>query len=232
MIIVITGASRGIGFSIAKKFAANGYTILACSQNESKLNESMLSLQNEFPDVDIHSKAIDLSKEENVNVFAKWCLTFGVPDVVVNNAGYFTPGDCINEEAGSLEKMIAVNLFSAYWLTRGLIKDMIENNKGHIFNMCSVASLKAYPGGGSYSISKFALHGFNQNLRYELKDTHVKVTGIYPGAVFTDSWVGYDNSNGRLMEVNDISDMIFASTRLSPQATVEDIVIRPQKGDL
>lgn len=232
MIIVITGASRGIGFSIARKFAEKGFTILACSQNEQKLNESMRSLKSEFPGSVIHSKATDLSIEENVNAFAKWCLSFGVPEVVVNNAGYFIPGDCINEEAGSLEKMISVNLFSAYWLTRGLVKSMIDNNKGHIFNMCSVASLKAYPGGGSYSISKFALHGFNQNLRYELKDKNVKVTGIYPGAVFTDSWVGFDNSDGRLLEVSDISDMIYAATQLSPQATVEDIIIRPQKGDL
>lgn len=232
MIIVITGASRGIGFSIAKKFAQNGYNIIACSQNEEVLNESMQSLKTEFPDVEIYSKATDLSKEENVNEFAKWCLSIGVPDIVVNNAGYFIPGNCIDEEAGSLEKMISVNLFSAYWLTRALVKSMIENGKGHIFNMCSVASLKAYPGGGSYSVSKFALHGLNQNLRHELKDKAVKVTGVYPGAVFTDSWSGFDNSTGRIMEVEDISEMIYAATTLSPQATVEDIVIRPQKGDL
>lgn len=232
MIIVITGASRGIGFSIAKKFAENGYNIIACSQNEDALNASMQALKTEFPNVEIHSKATDLSKEENVIEFAKWCLQIGVPDIVVNNAGYFIPGECINEEPGSLEKMIFINLFSAYWLTRALIKNMIANGKGHIFNMCSVASLKAYPGGGSYSVSKFALDGFSQNLRYELKDTAVKVTGIYPGAVFTDSWAGYDNSTGRLMEAKDISDMVYAAANLSPQATVENIIIRPQKGDL
>ncbi len=232
MIIVITGASRGIGFSIAKKFAQNGYTIIACSQNEENLNPAIQSLKTEFPNVEIFSKATDLSKEENVKEFAKWCLTIGVPDIVINNAGYFIPGECISEEDGNLEKMISVNLLSAYWLTRALVKQMISNGRGHIFNMCSVAALKAYPGGGSYSISKFALHGFNQNLRHELMNTPVKVTGIYPGAVFTDSWAGYDNSTGRLMEVNDISDMIFAASNLSPQATVEDIIIRPQKGDL
>ncbi|MEO5967744.1 MAG: SDR family oxidoreductase [Ferruginibacter sp.] len=232
MIIVITGASRGIGFSIAKKFAKNGYTIIACSQNEENLHPAVQSLMSEFPDVKIYSKATDLSKEDNVNEFAKWCLSIGVPDIIINNAGYFIPGECISEEDGNLEKMLSVNLLSAYWLTRALVKQMISNGSGHIFNMCSVAALKAYPGGGSYSISKFALHGFNQNLRKELMNTPVKVTGIYPGAVFTDSWVGFDNSSGRLMEVNDISDMIFAASKLSLQATVEDIIIRPQKGDL
>lgn len=232
MIIVITGASRGIGFAIAKKFAQNNSTIIACSKNEEVLATAMKNLKEEFPSIKIHYKASDLSIENNVKDFAAWCLSFGVPDILVNNAGYFIPGDCINEKDGSLEKMISINLFSAYWLTRALINKMIEHETAHIFNMCSVASLKAYPGGGSYSVSKFALHGLNQNLRHELKNTGVKVTGVYPGAVFTDSWAGYDNSNGRLMEAKDIAEMIYASANLSKQATVEDIVIRPQKGDL
>src|SRR5579871_726830 len=110
-----------------------------------------------------------------------------------------------------------------------------ENSNGsraHIFNMCSIASLKAYNNGGSYSISKFALAGFSKNLREEMKPFGIKVTAVYPGAVYTDSWIGSGVDEKRIMEANDIAHMIYASSQLSPQATVEEIIIRPQLGDL
>jgi short-subunit dehydrogenase len=98
--------------------------------------------------------------------------------------------------------------------------------------MCSIASLHAYPNGGSYSISKFALMGLTKNLREELKPFHIKVTGVYPGAVLSDSWAGFDNTSKRIMEAEDIAAMIVAASKLSPQAVVEDIILRPQLGDL
>jgi len=125
-----------------------------------------------------------------------------------------------------------LNFYSAYHLTRKLIPGMIKQGAGHIFNMCSIASLKAYKGGGSYSVSKFAMYGFSQNLRLELMPHNIKVTAVFPGAVMTDSWGDFDNSNARIMVADDIVQMIFAATQLSPQAVVEDIVIRPQLGDM
>jgi short-subunit dehydrogenase len=74
---------------------------------------------------------------------------------------------------------------------------MILEGNGHIFNICSVASLHAYEGGGSYSISKFALNGFSQNLRHELKKTGIKVTAVFPGAVMTETWGDFDNTANR-----------------------------------
>ena len=99
-------------------------------------------------------------------------------------------------------------------------------------NSGSIASLKAYPNGGSYSISKFALAGFSQNLREELKPYGIKVTTVYPGAAYTDSWAGSGVDPVRIMEAGDIAEMVYAASRLSAQATVEEIVLRPQLGDL
>lgn len=232
MIAIITGASRGIGFSIASHFAAAGYELLLNSLNDISLEKAIQQLKNSFPDSKIVGFAADLSDEMQVHQFANWCLNFGTPAILVNNAGTYLPGDCLTEAAGTLDKMMKVNLYSAYHLTKAIIPNMITAKQGHIFNICSIASLKAYPGGGSYSISKFALRGFTQNLREELKQHHVKVTGVYPGAVFTDSWEGFDNASARIMEVDDIAKMIVAAAQLSPAATVEEIVIRPQLGDL
>jgi short-subunit dehydrogenase len=125
-----------------------------------------------------------------------------------------------------------VNLYAAYHLTRILLPQMIRQKSGHIFNMCSVAALQAYPNGGSYSISKWALLGFSNNLREELKTHGIKVTAIHPGATMTGSWEGFDIDPSRIMESADIAAMVIAAATLSPQACVEEIRIRPQLGDL
>jgi short-subunit dehydrogenase len=76
------------------------------------------------------------------------------------------------------------------------------------------------------------MNGFSQNLRHELKDYNIKVTAIFPGAVFTDSWQGFDNSSNRIMEPDDIAGIIIACTKMSPAAVPEEIILRPQLGDL
>ena len=127
---------------------------------------------------------------------------------------------------------MAVNVYSAYHLTRAVLPTMIAAKTGHIFNICSIASLNAYANGGSYSITKFALLGFSKNLREELKPHGIKVTAASPGATLSASWDGFEIDPKRIMEAADIAKMVFAVSQLSPQAVVEDIVMRPQLGDL
>jgi short-subunit dehydrogenase len=232
MKVIVTGSSKGIGKAIAEKFAAAGYDIILCARQPELLRATSAGIQQQFPGIRVDHREADLSAKAGVMAFAEWCLTIGTPYILVNNAGIYLPGNVADEPDGALENMMAANLYSAYHLTRLLLPHMKKNGSGHIFNMCSIASLHAYAGGGGYSISKFALNGFSQNLRHELKDTGIKVTGIFPGAVFTDSWAGFDNSNGRIMEAADIADMVVAASRLSPQANVDEIVIRPVRGDL
>lgn len=230
MNIIITGASKGLGKAFAKTFANNNNTLLLCARNINDLKNAANELQNSIST--IHYTSVDMSKKNEVIDFAKWCLTFGVPDIIINNAGSFLPGS-INEEAdGIIEKMIETNLYSAYHLTKALLPQMIEKKQGHIFNICSIASLQAYTNGGSYSISKFAMLGFSKNLREELKPYSIKVTSVLPGAVFTDSWKDSGVNENRIMQDNDIAKMVFAASQLSPQACVEEIVMRPQLGDL
>ncbi len=233
MNIVISGASKGIGKAIADSFAAEANNLFLCARNEITLYNTVAALQLEYPQSTINARVVDMSKKEEVQKFGQWILSkVDTVDVLVNNAGKFIPGNIFNEEDGMLEQLIDTNLYSAYHLTRILLPLMIEHKKGHIFNICSVASLQAYPNGGSYSISKYALMGFSKNLRNELKPHHIKVTSIYPGAVLTDSWEGFDNSTKRIMEAGDIAVTILAATKLSGQAVIEDIVIRPLLGDL
>jgi len=233
MIILISGASRGIGKAIAEIFAGNGHDLYITSQSDIALYKAMEELQKKYDGVNIKAKAFDLSKSVEAKKAGNWLIDAGiVPDILVNNAGTFEPGSVFSEPEGSMERQMATNFFSAYHLTRTVLPKMMQRKSGHIFNMCSIASLHAYHNGGAYSISKYALHGFSKNLREEMKPYNIKVTAIHPGAVFTDSWGDYDNSKKRIMEAADIAKMVYTSSQLSAAACVEDIVIRPQLGDL
>lgn len=232
MNVIVTGASRGIGFAIAEIFAQHGHNLLITSLNEVKLYKAMETLQTKYSNIEIAAKAFDLSKKESATAFAEWCLQKAKPDVLVNNTGVFKPGNVLDEPEGTLESQVETNLYSAYYITRKIAPAMQQQKSGHIFNICSVAGLKAYPGGGSYSISKFALIGFTKNLRQELMDYGVKVTAVIPGAVMTDSWGDFDNSQKRIMEAEDVARMVYAASQLSKGACADEIILRPQLGDL
>jgi short-subunit dehydrogenase len=230
---VITGASRGIGKATARIFALHGYDLYLTSRNEQKLLGTIEELKTDFPNVSVDGKAFNLGSKQEAQLFGEWVSTEAETiDVLVNNAGNFIQGNVSDEPEGALEEMMQVNVYSAYHLTRTLLPKMMQLKSGHIFTLCSIASLGAYPNGGSYSISKFALLGFTKNLRRELQPHGIKVTAIIPGAAYTDSWKGSGISPQRLMEADDIAKAIYHSTLLSPQAVVEEITIRPQLGDL
>jgi short-subunit dehydrogenase len=233
MTVVITGASRGLGKAIAHLFAQNGHDLILTSRNEVALYKAVQEIMTRYSNIVVKAKPFDLSIKEEAQAFGKWVLGHNVRiDVLVNNAGLFDPGSVYNEPDGTLEHMMAVNLYSAYHVTRSVINHMMEQKSGHIFNMCSIASLKAYPNGGAYSISKYALAGFSTNLREEMKPHGIKVTAVYPGAAYTDSWEGSGVDPKRIMQANDIAQMIYSASQLSPQACVEEIILRPQLGDL
>jgi len=232
MNVVLTGASKGIGKAIAEIFAAHGHHLFICARGEVSLYKTVEKLMVEYPAAIIKAKPFDLSRKDEARAFGAWCLEYCVPDILINNAGFFEPGRVYNEPEGILEKQLATNLYSAYHVTRTVLPWMMERRSGHIFNMCSIASLDAYENGGAYSISKFALYGFSKNLREEMKPFGIKVTAVHPGAVLSDSWGDFDNSSKRIMEAADIAKLVYAATQLSPQACVEDILVRPQLGDL
>jgi len=233
MTSIITGASRGLGKGIATQFAAAGYDLILSSRDQAALDAVVRELGDRYPAITIRSKAADLSDKVQAQELGRWILGFGIPvDVLVNNAGQFVYGSLYQESEGVLEQLMAINLYSAYHLTRTLLPAMMARKAGHIFNICSIASLQAYHHGGAYGISKYSLAGFSANLREEMKEYGIKVTAVYPGAAFTDSWAGSGVDPHRIMEAADIARMVVAAAGLSPQATVEEIVLRPQLGDL
>lgn len=233
MNIIITGATKGIGKAIADKFAAQGFNLAVCSRHQDDLKSFKNEMQSKHPGIKVLTKVADMRKKKDVLAFADFVKKNNWEiDVLVNNAGVFLPGEISQEEDGALELMMETNLYSAYHLTRAMLPIMLQKGSGHIFNMCSIASLIAYPNGGSYSISKFALLGFSKVLREELKTKGIKVTSIMPGATWSASWAGVDLPESRLMQANDIAIAVWSAWTMSPSAVVEDVVVRPQLGDL
>ncbi len=231
-IAIITGGSRGIGRAIAEKFAAQGFDIVLSARDAQALEEAKDFIETKFQ-VKCFIKSADLSQKAEVLALGKWIVSLQQEiAVLVNNAGIFLPGNIHEEQDGVLEKLIETNLYSAYYLTRSIIPSLVHQKAGHIFNVCSVASLKAYPNGGSYSISKFALLGFSKGLREELKNDGIKVTSLIPGAVYTDSWSGAGIPEDRFMSVQDVADVTWNAFSLSKNALIEEIVLRPLSGDI
>jgi short-subunit dehydrogenase len=232
MKVVITGASQGLGKCMAEHFAADGHDLILCSRNMDKLQSWQAKLMEQYG-VQITSFNVDLSMEAEVKRFAELVLQATAHvDILINNAGTYEPGSTYNEPEGQLEKVMDLNLFSAYHLTRALLPGMMRRKEGHIFNMCSIAALKAYDNGGSYSISKWALTGFTKNLREEMKPHNIKVSMIHPGATYTPSWEMSGIEPTRFMKPEDVAQMVLASCKLSAQACVEEIIMRPQLGDI
>src|SRR5215204_1737390 len=126
MTVLITGASRGIGKAIAEIFAANGHGLFLSSRSEVALYKTMEELQTNYPSVSIKAKTFDLSDKQQAKELGSWCLKYAIPDIIVNNAGLFEPGSVHNEPEGLLENQLAINLYSAYHLTRALLPQMMK----------------------------------------------------------------------------------------------------------
>lgn len=230
---VVSGATKGLGRAIAEIFAQNGFDLCVCARTKADLTAMEEDWATRFPQQKLYTYPVDMSKRAAVQAFGAFvCETFPKLDVLVNNAGVFLPGKISEEPEGVLESQLETNLYSAYHLTRAVLPVMLPQRSGHIFNMCSIASFMAYPNGGSYSISKFALLGFTKVLREEMKPRGLKVTAIMPGAAWSDSWAGVDLPYERLMQASDVAKAIWGCYDMSDSAVVEELVLRPQLGDL
>ncbi len=231
---VITGASKGIGKAIVKRLATEGFDIAACARGMGALQNLKDEVEKEVgPSTKVHIKKTDMSKKSEVLDFADFVLALDQEvAILVNNAGVFMPGQVHAEEEGNLEMMINTNLYSAYHLTRRLLPPMMENKSGHVFNMCSTASIMPYVNGGAYCISKFALLGMSKVLREEMKEYAIRVTAILPGATYTASWEGVELPEERFMKASDVADALYAAYQLSGHTALEEMVLRPQLGDL
>jgi NAD(P)-dependent dehydrogenase (short-subunit alcohol dehydrogenase family) len=225
--VLVTGGSKGIGLAIAERFLAEGYSVTVCARGTTALSE--LACRR----LAVDAVVCDMTNRDDVDRLVEHVTRrHGVLDVLVNNSGHYLPGQIHDEPEGNLLAMLESNLLGAYRLSRRLLPGMIERGRGTIINVCSTASVVAYPNGGSYCIAKHALYGFSRTLREELKPHGIRVVTLLPGATLTASWAGTDLPPERFMPAEDVAEMAWVAHKLSPRTVVEEIVMRPQLGDL
>jgi short-subunit dehydrogenase len=231
-IAVITGASRGIGESIADAFAAKGFDLILTARNAELLSDVSNRLESKHSNR-VWKIASDLSTENGCTDFVRQVKELNLEiDVLVNNAGVFLPGTLMDEPVGQMEMQMQTNFFSAYYVTRGLWSKLKKQDRSHVFNMCSIASILAYEAGGGYAVTKHALLGFSKSLRREGIPLGIRVSAVLPGATLTDSWAGVDLPESRFMRVEDVAKCILTAWEINLTTVMEEIIIRPIEGDI
>lgn len=231
--IVITGASQGIGAALARAFAAGvpGVRLALVARQRAKLAAvaractARGAVAEAFP-CDVTDEAAVAAMAAAVN------RRFRTVDVLINNAGRFAGAPFTELSVADFDRLIAENLRSVFLVSRVFAPGMVRRRRGDIFNLSSIAGLIAYPGGAGYSAAKFGVTGLSKVMRAELKDKGVRVCCVHPGATWTPSWEGSGVPESRMMPAADVAQAFLDIYRLSRRTVVEEIVLRPQLGDV
>lgn len=200
-VALITGASRGIGLAIAQVFGAAGARLAIVAKDETRVKNAAEKLRAE--NFEVLDCACDVSIETQVNeVAARVIEKFGRVDILVNNAGILQSGHISNFSASDWEKMLAVNLNSAFYFCRALAPLMMEQKAGRIIN---VSSISAYTGGVSgsvqYAASKGGMISMTKTLARDLAPYNITVNAIAPGQIETDMGALSDDARQRIIEM-------------------------------
>jgi NADP-dependent 3-hydroxy acid dehydrogenase YdfG len=232
-VVLITGASQGIGAAIAQVFAAElpGVRLALVARNEKNLRATARECLKLGAEVELFP--CDVTKEKAVTAMARIVARhFGPVDVLINNAGAFTMAPFAKTSVAAFDDMIATNLRSAFLVTHAFLPAMLKRKRGDVFFMSSIAGLGAYPQAAAYCAAKFGVTGLAKVLRAETRDTGIRVCCVHPGATWSPSWSKSGVKPARIMPAEDIARAILDVYRLSRRTVVEEIVLRPQLGDL
>lgn len=230
--IVITGASQGIGAAVAEAFAAGPGARLALV---ARTEEKLAAVAARCRDLGAEAEAFpcDVTDEAAVEAMAGAVTArFGVPDVLVNNAGSFAPGGVLEMSVADFRAQVEANLTSAFLVTRAFLPAMAERGSGDVFFMASVASIQGYPRSVAYGAAKHGLLGLARSLREEVREHGLRVLTLLPGATYTDSWAASGLPEARFMPPEDIARAVVAMQRMDGRTVVEEILLRPQQGDV
>ena len=183
-VVLITGASSGIGKQTAIEFAKLGSNIILVARRKNKLEQ----VENELKQFNVNTLVCtcDVSKKDQVEKMSKIVLEkFNSIDILVNNAGFAIYGSVYDLSINDIESQMETNYFGMIYCTKNFLPLMLEKKSGHIVNVASVAASFGLPGIASYCASKFAMLGFSEGLKHELNGTGVGITVVSPIMVKT-----------------------------------------------
>jgi len=226
-VAIVTGASKGIGRSVAQGLAEDGYNLVLIARTESKLIE----LAEETKAYGIKTQIIcaDITDFTSVcQAVAEIISTWGRVDILVNNAGIFKDGT-LQTSNDDYQELFYTNFKAPLMLLKTVIPFMQKQKNGYIFNIASIAGKTGYSGKGAYASSKFALVGLSESLYHEYSNDGIKITAICPGFVATDMAKGAPISTDEMIQPEDILKTIRWLLDLSPSAFVKEIILNTAK---
>lgn len=229
LISVITGASKGIGKSIALNLAAEGHNLSLFGRNIERLEETKSECEAHGAETEIF--AGDVSDENFVKLSIEKTLEiFGKIDNLINNAGiaHFELFD--NSTLDQFKEQIDTNLYGVYNFCKSVLPSMKENQSGNIINISSLAGKNPFVRGTMYSASKHALMGFSKSLMLEVREFNIRVIILCPGSVATKMIHGssmHPSNMEKILQPQDIADAVISVINMPSRANVSEIDIRP-----
>ncbi|MEG3862608.1 SDR family oxidoreductase [Microcoleus sp. herbarium12] len=241
-IVLVTGASSGIGAACAKIFAKGGAKLILAARRVSKLDR----LANELADTkliasasDIHLVELDVRDRPAVeSAITGLPETWQNIDILINNAGLSRGLDKLHEgNFQDWEEMIDTNVKGLLYVTRAIVPAMVSRGRGHVVNIGSIAGRQAYPKGSVYCASKAAVRAISDGLKQDLLGTPVRVTEIEPGLVETEfSNVRFHGDAEKAQNVyrgltpltaDDVADVVYFCATRSPHVNISEVLLVP-----
>jgi len=239
-IILITGATSGIGKACAEKFSAAGDDVIITGRREERLVALQAELQAKYNNK-VLPLCFDVQDRSAVfNMISNLPDEWKNIDILINNAGLALGRDSFeNADIQDWETMLDTNVKGLMYVAKAVLPGMTAAKKGHIVNICSIAGKEVYENGNGYCVSKFAVDAMNKAMRIDLLKHHIKVTGIYPGAVETEfALVRYKGEKEKAaatytgftpLSAVDIADAIFYCAGLPAHVCINELVIMPTR---
>lgn len=237
-IVLITGATAGIGEACAEKFAQNNYDLIITGRRTERLEAVKIKIKKAH-NVNIHSLNFDIRERAAVeNAISSLPEKWKNIDVLVNNAGLAAGLDFIQDgSVDDWEQMLDTNVKGLLYISRQIIPLMIKNKKGHVINIGSIAGKEAYPKGNVYCASKHAVDALTKGMRMDLLEHGIRVSQIAPGAVETEfSMVRLKGDEEAATKVydgfeplraKDIAEVTFYVTSMPAHVNINDLLIMP-----
>jgi 3-oxoacyl-[acyl-carrier protein] reductase len=228
--IVITGASRGIGYEVAKQLAGFGANLVLGSRTAKHINLDEFSHAGR-----ILLAEVDVSDEDSVKKFFQDAVKqYGSIDALINSAGVGVFANVLESNTHDFDRMISVNLKGTYLCSKYFGKHMVERKKGRILNIVSIAGTTAIPGCGGYCASKFGVLGLTRVLQSELRAYGVYVSAVILGAVKSSFWDNIDPKPDieKMISTETLAKHIIYLLAQPEDASIDEVVITPPLGIL
>ncbi len=229
--VIITGASSGIGKELSLKLNEMGKFVLLTGRNFEKLSTTQKLLPN--PDSS-GIVLLNLGKLREIKSVTEEIKKNYLIKCLVNNAGVTVFKSVDKTDESEIENIVNVNLTGTIFLTKHILTQMLENKRGKIINILSVAANTVFTKSGIYSATKAGLRAFSNVLREEVRKQNISVTNILPGATATPIWdkKSLEKHSSEMMTAADLADLIIKSVSDESSAIAEEIIVRPITGDI